>query len=225
MRHTDVVIVGGGLAGSLTAAMLGRAAVDAIVVDPHVSYPPDFRCEKLDEIQLGILARTGMATELLASCTPHREAWVARFGFLVEKRMEASQGILYDTLVNRLRELCLPTVPWINDKAIEVQTGPDRQIVKLAGGEEISARLVVISTGLNIGLISKLGIKRNVISKDHSIAAAFNIEPSGGKPFSFSSLTYFAERPSDRMAYITLFPVGNRMRVNIFVIEICMIRG
>jgi 2-polyprenyl-6-methoxyphenol hydroxylase-like FAD-dependent oxidoreductase len=216
MRHTDVLIIGGGLSGSLTAAMLRRANIDAVVVDPHVSYPPDFRCEKLDETQLEILGRTGLGPEVLACCTPYRETWVARFGFLVEKRREGSQGVLYDTLVNRLRELCLPTVPWINDKAIEIQTGPDRQKIKLASGEQISARLIVISTGLNIALVSKLGVERNVISKGHSIAAAFNIEPVRGKVFPFSSMTFFAERPSDRMAYITLFPVGNKMRVNLF---------
>jgi 2-polyprenyl-6-methoxyphenol hydroxylase-like FAD-dependent oxidoreductase len=45
MRITDVAIVGGGLAGSLAAAMLGRASIDAALVDPHEHYPPDFRCE------------------------------------------------------------------------------------------------------------------------------------------------------------------------------------
>ena len=52
MRYTDVAIVGGGLAGSTTAAMLGRAGIPAIMIDPHMTYPPDLRCEKLGGTQL-----------------------------------------------------------------------------------------------------------------------------------------------------------------------------
>ena len=34
MRHTEICIVGGGLAGSTAAAMLGRAGIDALLIDP-----------------------------------------------------------------------------------------------------------------------------------------------------------------------------------------------
>ncbi len=51
MRRTDIAIVGGGIAGSAAAAMLGRAGIDAVLIDPHEVYPFDFRCEKLDAKQ------------------------------------------------------------------------------------------------------------------------------------------------------------------------------
>ena len=35
MRQTDIAIVGGGLAGSTAAAMLGRAGISTLVIDPH----------------------------------------------------------------------------------------------------------------------------------------------------------------------------------------------
>jgi 2-polyprenyl-6-methoxyphenol hydroxylase-like FAD-dependent oxidoreductase len=61
MRHTDIAIVGGGLAGSTAAAMLGRAGIDTTLVDPHPLYPKDFRCEKLDASQVALLRKTGLA--------------------------------------------------------------------------------------------------------------------------------------------------------------------
>ena len=40
--------------------------------------------------------------------------------------------------------------------------------------------------------------------------------PVGRAAFDFPALTYFSERPSDRIPYLTLFPIGNRMRANLF---------
>jgi 2-polyprenyl-6-methoxyphenol hydroxylase-like FAD-dependent oxidoreductase len=61
MRYTDVAIVGGGLAGSTAAAMLGRAGVQALLIDPHTVYPPELRCEKLGGDQIDLLRKTGLA--------------------------------------------------------------------------------------------------------------------------------------------------------------------
>ena len=102
---TDIAIVGGGLAGSLTAAMLGRAGVDAVLIDPHPVYPPDFRCEKLDGAQTEILRKTGLAEGVLRAATPDRKSWVARNGRLVEKRPGDQHGIFYAPLVNTIRGL------------------------------------------------------------------------------------------------------------------------
>ena len=57
MRYTDIAIVGGGLAGSTAAAMLGRAGIPTILIDPHPVYPPDLRCEKPTETRLISCAR------------------------------------------------------------------------------------------------------------------------------------------------------------------------
>ena len=94
-RQTDVAIVGGGLAGSMAAAMLGRAGIDAVLIDPHPVYPADFRCEKLDGSQVRILEKTGLADAVLRATTPDREVWVARFGRVVETRPGDQRGIFY----------------------------------------------------------------------------------------------------------------------------------
>ena len=216
MRHTDVAIAGGGLAGSLAAAMLGRAGIDAVLVDPHPVYPPDFRCEKLDGPQMRTLGLTGLADAVLRASTPDRESWVARFARVVEKRPGDQQGILYDTLVNTMRSQIPNGTAFIHAKVTDISTGAERQTVRLSNGDEISARLVVLATGLNPGLRQKLGIDREVISAGHSISIGFDAKPTDRPAFPFPALTYFAESPADRMAYITLFPIGSAMRANLF---------
>ena len=217
LRHTDVVIAGGGLAGSLAAAMLGRAGVEAVLVDPHPVYPPDFRCEKLDSVQLQTLRLTGLANAVIAASTPDHECWVARFGRVIDKLPGAQRGIIYDTLVNTVRSQIPNRTEFIGAKVTDIAAGAERQTVKLSNGDEISARLVILATGLNIGLRQKLGIDREVISPGHSISLGFDVEPAGRAAFPFTALTYFAERPADRAAYITLFSIGATTRANLFV--------
>ena len=110
MRHTDIAIVGGGLAGSTAAAMLARAGIDAVLIDPHTVYPPDFRCEKLDGSQVRLFRKTGLADAVLRAATPDDEVWIARFGRLVEKRPNDQYGILYDDLVNGVRAEIPPAI-------------------------------------------------------------------------------------------------------------------
>ena len=217
MRETDIVIAGGGLAGSTAAAMLGRDGFDVVVVDPHATYPPDLRCEKLDGFQVGVLRRTGLADPILAAATPDGECWTARFGRVIDKRPGDQWGILYDTLVNTMRDHIPKYVTFINGKVTGIANSCARQVVTLAGGEEISARLVVIASGLNNGLRQSLRIAREEVSKSHSITMAFNLEPVGRANFEFRALTYYGERAADRVAYLTLFPVGDAMRANLMV--------
>jgi 2-polyprenyl-6-methoxyphenol hydroxylase-like FAD-dependent oxidoreductase len=214
MRQTDVLIAGGGLAGSLAAAMLGRAGIDAVLVDPHPIYPPDFRCEKLDTDQLRTLRLTGLDDAVMRASTADSEFWMASFGRLIDKRPGDQRGVLYDTLVNTVRAQIPNQTTFIPAKVMDVSSGPERQTVKLSSGDEVAARLIVLATGLNIGLRQKLGISHEVISAGHSISIGFDVQPSARLPF--TALTYFAERPSDKMAYITLFPIGTALRANLF---------
>ena len=140
MRETDIAIAGGGLAGSIAAAMLGRAGYNAVLIDPHTVYPPDFRCEKLDGAQSKVLRRTGIADAVLRAATFDGETWVARFGRLLEKRPGDQHGIMYDTLVNTIRAQIPPGVDFILDKVMDVATTDARQTVTLAKGAPRSAR-------------------------------------------------------------------------------------
>jgi 2-polyprenyl-6-methoxyphenol hydroxylase-like FAD-dependent oxidoreductase len=216
MRHTEIAIVGGGLAGSTAAAMLARTSRDFVVIDPGSTYPWDFRCEKLDPSQLALLRKTGLADIVLASFTQTAKKWTVRIGQHVQKRRTNQLGFYYDTLVNRLRAE-IPTERFIVGKVASISISPDRQSLTLSDGERISARLVVMATGPNNALRRSLGMERKILSAGHSVSIGFDLRPVGQTKFDFEALTYFPERPSDPIAYLTLFPIDSVMRANLFV--------
>jgi 2-polyprenyl-6-methoxyphenol hydroxylase-like FAD-dependent oxidoreductase len=216
MRRTDIAIVGGGLAGAMAAAMLARAGRDFVVIDPDKTYPWDFRCEKLDASQLALLRKAGLADVVLPSATPIDDLWVARLGRFIEKRRNEQFGIFYDALVNRLRAE-IPPADFVQGKVASIATSDDRQTLSLSNGDQISARLIVLATGPNNALRKSLGVERRVVSPGHSISIGFDMKPVGKAAFDFTALTYFPDRPSDPIAYLTLFPIGSAMRANLFV--------
>ena len=217
MRYTDVAIIGGGLAGSTAAAMLGRAGIAAVLIDPHPVYPPELRCEKIGGEQLELLRQTGLAEPTLRATTLDGEVWEARFGYVVTKKPSDQHGIMYDTLVNTVRAQIPPGVETVFAKASAIASSDERQRIQLSNGDEISARLVVLANGLNIGLRHTLGITRQVISQCHSVTLGFDVEPAGRTAFAFPALTYWPKRARARMAYLSLFPIGGKMRGNLMV--------
>ena len=217
MRYTDVAIIGGGLAGSTAAAMLGRAGIPALLIDPHSLYPPELRCEKLSGEQLELLRKTGLADATLRATTLDGEVWEARFGYVVARKPSDQHGVMYDTLVNTIRGQIPDEVATIFAKASAIANSGERQRLVLSNGEEISARLVVLANGLNVGLRHTIGIKRHVISACHSVTLGFDVGPVGRPSFDFPALTYWPKRSSARMAYLSIFPVGAAMRANLMV--------
>jgi len=217
MRYTDVAIVGGGLAGSTAAAMLGRAGISAVLIDPHVTYPPELRCEKIGGIQLDLLRKTGLADATLRATTLDGEVWEARFGYVVTQKPSDQHGIMYDTLVNTMRAQIPRDVATIHAKVVGIANSAERQKLTLSNDEEISARLIVLANGLNLGLRHMLGISRRIISPCHSVTLGFDVEPVGRPAFEFPALTYWPRQTSSRLAYLSIFPIGNAMRANLMV--------
>jgi 2-polyprenyl-6-methoxyphenol hydroxylase-like FAD-dependent oxidoreductase len=197
--------------------MLGRAGISAVLIDPHQAYPFDFRIEKIgSDEQIARFRRTGIAESVLRSATPGDVNWIARFGRLLDRQPTEQYGILYDALVTAIRAEIRAPAEMAFAKVIGIETGEDRQKLTLSDGEPISARLVVLANGLSVALRHMLGIERTITSRCHSISLGFDLVPVGRAAFDFPAMTYFSERPGDRIPYITLFPIGPLMRANLF---------
>lgn len=216
MREFDVGIVGTGLAGSVAASYLARAGYSVATIDLNETYPDEFRCEKLDFDQIDILRKAGMAESVLSAATHDRSVWVSRLGHVVEKRASDQLGIDYAVLVNTLRASFPPNVTFIRGKVTAVANSPDRQTITLASGENLSVRLVLMASGLSNSLRQSIGMEREDLSPCHSVSFGFDIV-SAGEGFPFRALTHFGEDPRTAISYITLFPIGSRMRANLFV--------
>jgi 2-polyprenyl-6-methoxyphenol hydroxylase-like FAD-dependent oxidoreductase len=198
--------------------MLGRAGISTALIDPHQVYPFDFRVEKISgDEQLDRFYQTGIADSVLRSATHDGENWIARFGYLLDKKPSRQYGIMYDALIGAVRAEIAAPAELIHAKVTDVSTSAERQKLTLSNGETISARLVVLANGLSVGLRHLLGIERQILSVSHSISIGFDMVPVGRPAFEFPALTYFSERVKERVAYVTLFPIENRMRANLFV--------
>jgi thioredoxin reductase len=87
MKYTDIAIISGGLAESTAAAMLGRAGIATVLIDPHQTLSIRLPRRKISgDEQLDRFYQTGIADSVLRSATHDAENWIARFGYLLDKK-------------------------------------------------------------------------------------------------------------------------------------------
>ncbi len=214
--RADVVVIGAGLGGTAAATILARAGHEVVLIDSHAVLPQEFRAERLGTPHAELLDRLGLTATMLASATPTDSVDVYRFGRRVDQQHGREYGFAYADLVNALRTALPSQVPFLVGRVAEIETGSERQSIVLADGRSVEARLVVVATGLGDAIRRKVGVTRVETSKAHSLSLGFSLDrPAGDYPF--EALAYFGARHGDRVAYITLFPIGETMRANLFV--------
>src|SRR5262245_46614808 len=203
--QADIAVVGGGLAGSLAAVVLGRAA-----------YPNEFRVEKLAGDQISLLRTLGLLDSVAAKANRYDEVVNIRRGRVIDRSYGEQYGILYNDLVALMREQIPSAVDMVVDRVVDVATGPECQRLTTAGGSVVEARLLVLATGMADVLRQRLNIRRRTVHEKHSISFGFSIKPAPGEAFAFPSLTCYGDKVADRVDYLNLFPVGDTMRANLF---------
>ncbi len=213
----DVAIVGGGLAGSLAAAVLARAGYRVVLIDKRAVYPEEFRVEKIGGQQLEILRRLGFIRELEAVGCAYNRVLNVREGKVVDISVGQAYGLPYDRLVAMARRLLPDPSSFLVDQVTGVSCSEDVQHLALASGRRISSRLVVLATGMAGALGHSLGMTRRVLAARHSVSFGFTIARSDNEPFPFEALTCYGERPADGVDYLMLFPVPAGMRANLFM--------
>ena len=215
-RDADVAIVGAGLAGATAALLFARQGLSVAIVDPHGTYPADFRCEKLSGDQLRLIGRLGLDDAVQAHSTPVNEVLVARGGRAVDLRTTQERGLRYDTLVNAVRSVWPATIKFHEGRVEAIKADAGRPSIRLNTGAAIDARLVVLATGPGEKLRAGLGLNRRIVRTNHSICIGFDLVTASGHRLSDRALTYYGERAGDGMAFATFFPIGDATRCNLF---------
>lgn len=213
----DVAVVGAGLAGSCLAGALARAGTRVTLIDAQAERGEarrDFRAEKFGAAQMALFEGLGFGAALAACTTPTEEVAVVRYGRLAYREASREWGAHYPVLVGAARA-ALPEGLLTPGRVADFDLGPDRQILSLSDGRRIEARLVVLATGLGQALLAKAGITKRALSPRHSLAVGFDMAAPRAA-FPFPAMTYFSEGFGERDAYLTLFPIGDVMRANLF---------
>lgn len=214
--EVEVAIVGAGLAGTSLAAVLGKAGHKVALIDPHLVHHEEFRAEKIGMAQMQVFEKIGLGPAIRPLVTPMTDIHVFRLGQFFQREQKWEFGFSYGPLVNGLREALPPEVPITVGKVAEVSTGPDKQRLVLTNGAVIDARLLVVATGYSEAVRRAIGIERVEESKAHSLSIGFDLAITP-QQCPYPAVTSYGRRPSDRVAYVTVFPIRNRMRVNMFV--------
>jgi 2-polyprenyl-6-methoxyphenol hydroxylase-like FAD-dependent oxidoreductase len=213
----DVAIVGGGLAGSLAAAVLTRRGFRVALIDKRAVYPEEFRVEKLGGQQLDILHRLGLIDAFAKDACLFDTVLNIRQGKLVDISRGKSYGITYAPLVAVARSQLTEPSGLIVDQVLDISCSDELQRLSLASGKQVTARLVVLATGMSGALSHRLGIRRRVLAERHSLAFGFTIAPADTE-FAFPALTSYGERTADGIDYLSIFPIpGGGMRANLFM--------
>jgi 2-polyprenyl-6-methoxyphenol hydroxylase-like FAD-dependent oxidoreductase len=213
----DIIVVGAGVAGVTAAASLGQRGWRVLLLDPRSNCPPVLKAEKVLRDELHLLRHLALFEPLLPHSGRISELCDAYNGRIFRRNRVEQLGIPYATLVNTLRANLPPTVATKVGSVTRITRDGGTTQVQLAGGGELTARLVVLACGVSGPLLSDLGLRRRMIQKEQSVVLGFDIAPAGSRPFPFQSVTYYPPNSASCIDYLTLFNFRDTMRANLFV--------
>lgn len=207
----DVAIVGMGLAGSIAATCLGRAGYQVALIGRYVDPPNEFAAEQIVGTQVEQLRHLGVLGSIVQGVPEIRHVDAARNGRIFETMDEPHYGLSYRQMVQGARNAVPDMVTTFFSTVSQIERSADRQVVRTVTGSMINARLVILATGVRP--LEAFGIGRHSIRKNHSLTIGLDIMDTDYRDI----LAYFPERFSDRIDYLTLFPLDGGMRANLFL--------
>ncbi len=215
-KARDLIVVGAGLAGISAATAAVRQGFAVTLISAHDRHPNDFRGEKLGETQMAAFDRMGVGEAARKQMTTIEGVWSYRYGRLVGRSAEREYSSEYAGLVNALGAALPHEVERITGRVAAIETGAELQTVTLNDGRAFTGRILAVATGLGDAIRRMLGIERVVTSAGHSLSIGYDLEEPVSN-FAFPSMVWGREPADPLLSYLTLFPIGDTMRGNLFV--------
>ena len=210
----DIVVVGGGFAGSVLTAALQTAGFDTLTIDRAERYPDAFRSEKLEPDQSKLLRRFDLLDKV---CTPDgelKQVDTYERGRVLTCHYEDHYSIRYDDTVNTLREVARDKTRWTNARVEEIYSDARGVTARTTDGDEVSGKLCVVASG-RPSLLAQSGVEVDRDPGLTSLTFGFDVEAGGDEPL--RAFNYNSESPGrDHAHYATLFPIGDAWRFNVF---------
>lgn len=212
----DVVVVGAGMSGCLAAIALSQRGFQVAVIDRYSNYPADFRAEQIVGEQLKSFSDLGLLDKFITDVRPVLRARNFAFGKQLSSVLVPHYGMPYQDMVRAMRNQIPANVQFIIGRVTDIETC-GRPIVRIENGQNITAKLVVMATGLNTTLGERLGVRYQTISARHSTTIGFNIVSSKCHAADTPILVYYGNKLQDGIDYLTIFPCKDTLRGNLFL--------
>ena len=213
----DVVIVGGGIAGSVAAWTFRQSGLSVALVDERAKAHSFFRAERIShgvgEIlkELGIFDALGDVSLSLEKTATIRNGKVTHVS--TDFDYSAPVGYVVQALRDKMKEV--DGIEMVIEPAQSAECSEHQQTLVLKSGRKLDAKLLVVATGGSTAFLKSLGVRRKILSKNHSSTFGFNINAGANFQLPANSVTVRICR--DDADYMNIFPMPEGgYRANLF---------
>lgn len=213
--YYDALVIGAGIAGLSFAAAAAREGRRVLLVSARDAHPREFRAEKFSGNEMDVLDRLGLGAGARTVATQIHTVIEGRWGRLLKRVPSREYAVRYPDFVDAVRGSMPDSVDSVIGRVTATTTGPEVQTLTLADGRRYAGRLLVVATGLGEALTRSLGFERRMVSDGHALVIGFDTACDFDR-FAGEQLIWSGEDADDGIAYVTLFPLGDRIRANLF---------